>query len=156
MTSRYEETNKRRHLGQQTWICLRALSHSFWPGADWVQMLNRWLMDSVTALRIKCSKSMIMVHLNALNTLGCSFVLFCFCFFICLIVVSAVFCLFIYFVIFGVFFFFLAIGGFFFLLKSRVHLFNSGTICILQVFSIDCKFISKTVFFTQKKILSEQ
>lgn len=35
---------------RQTSSSLRALSHSFWPGACWVHMVMSWLMLSVTAL----------------------------------------------------------------------------------------------------------
>jgi len=44
----------------RTWICLRALSHSFCPGAETVQTSMRWLMLSVTALSAKTS-----LHLTA-------------------------------------------------------------------------------------------
>jgi len=39
-----------RIVTYHTSICLKALSHSFCPGADTVQMLISWLMLSVTAL----------------------------------------------------------------------------------------------------------
>ena len=43
--------NNKMYINCLTSICLRALSHSFCPGADTVQMLISWIMLSVTALK---------------------------------------------------------------------------------------------------------
>ena len=51
-----------------TCICRRALSHSFCPGADVVQILKRWLILSVTALKVRNVKSKLL-ELQVIATL---------------------------------------------------------------------------------------